>query len=168
MTRSAPEFDQRPTGDNDILQLHQYLIGLRRRQSWLHTAHTEAVEVSNTGYVYRTVADGHELTVALNIGDDPLPVALPRPGRITAGSGAPTAGARCRSGGSAARMGHRRAAVNWPPGDAAPGAVAVGSATGIGLRMAEMHWCATCIADILATDSSGPPARSRRITRGLS
>ncbi|MCV7354981.1 alpha-amylase family glycosyl hydrolase [Mycolicibacterium fluoranthenivorans] len=84
-----PEFDQRPTGDNDILQLHQYLIGLRRRQSWLHTAHTEAVEVSNTGYVYRTVADGHELTVALNIGDDPLPVALPRPGRITAGSGAP-------------------------------------------------------------------------------
>ncbi|MGJ6124180.1 alpha-amylase family glycosyl hydrolase [Mycolicibacterium sp. Y3] len=84
-----PEFDQRPTGDNDILQLHQYLIGLRRRQSWLHTARTEAVEVSNTGYVYRTVADGHELTVALNIGDDPLPVALPRPGRITAGSGAP-------------------------------------------------------------------------------
>ena len=65
------------------------LIGLRRRQSWLHTARTEAVEVSNTGYVYRTVADGHELTVALNIGDDPLPVALPRPGRIAAGSGAP-------------------------------------------------------------------------------
>lgn len=84
-----PEFDQRPTGDNDILQLHQYLIGLRRRQPWLHTAHTEAVEVNNTGYVYRTVADGHELTVALNIGDDPLPVALPGPGRITAGSGAP-------------------------------------------------------------------------------
>jgi glycosidase len=84
-----PEFDQRPTGDNDILQLHQYLIGLRRRQSWLHTARTDAVEVSNTGYVYRTVADGRELTVALNIGDDPLPVALPRPGRITAGSGAP-------------------------------------------------------------------------------
>lgn len=84
-----PEFDQRPTGENDILQLHQYLIGLRRRHSWLHTARTEAVEVSNTGYVYRTVADGRELTVALNIGDDPLPVALPRPGRITAGSGAP-------------------------------------------------------------------------------
>lgn len=84
-----PEFGGRPTGHNDTLQLHQFLIGLRRRHPWLHTARTEAIAVSNTGYVYRTAAGGAELTVALNVGAEPLRATLPRPGRVIAGSGAP-------------------------------------------------------------------------------
>ncbi|CDO05315.1 DUF3459 domain-containing protein [Mycolicibacterium cosmeticum] len=84
-----PEFGPRPTDHSDTLQLHQYLIGLRRRHPWLHTARTEAIAVSNTGYVYRTAADGGELTVALNVGAEPLRATLPRPGQIVAGSGAP-------------------------------------------------------------------------------
>lgn len=84
-----PEFGHRPTGYDDTLQLHQYLIGLRRRHPWLHTARTEEIALSNTGYVYRTRTDDGELTVALNVSDEPMPVVLPRPGQITAGSGAP-------------------------------------------------------------------------------
>ncbi|MHA3021428.1 alpha-amylase family glycosyl hydrolase [Mycobacterium sp. BMJ-28] len=84
-----PEFTSKPTEFSDIQRLHQYLIGLRRRHPWLHTARTEAVQVDNTGYVYRTQGSDGELTVALNVSNEPFPVALPRPGRITAGSGAP-------------------------------------------------------------------------------
>lgn len=84
-----PEFGARPTDHSDTLQLHQYLIGLRRRHPWLHTARTEAIAVSNTGYVYRTAADDGELVVALNVGAEPLRATLPRPGQIIAGSGAP-------------------------------------------------------------------------------
>jgi glycosidase len=84
-----PEFDRPPTEHSDTLQLHQYLVGVRRRHPWLHTARTETVAVNNTGYVYRTAADGGELTVGLNVGAEPLHAALARPGRIIAGSGAP-------------------------------------------------------------------------------
>ena len=84
-----PEFSARPTGYSNVMALHQYLIGLRRRHAWLHTARTEPIQVSNTGYVYRTHADDGELMVALNVSNEPLPVTLPRPGHIAAGSGAP-------------------------------------------------------------------------------
>ncbi|SNT52147.1 alpha-amylase family glycosyl hydrolase [Rhodococcoides kyotonense] len=53
-----------------IFHLHQELIGLRRRHSWLHTARTETVELTNTALAYR-VFDGEErLHVVLNLGDD--------------------------------------------------------------------------------------------------
>ena len=84
-----PEFGAPPGEPHDVLRLHQYLIGLRRRNPWLHTASTEALTLTNTGYVYRTGADGHALVVALNVDDAPLRAALPEPGRVVAGSGAP-------------------------------------------------------------------------------
>jgi glycosidase len=84
-----PEFAQRPSGTHDILQLHQYLIGLRRRHPWLHTARTTALQLTNTGYLYRTHDGDNTLLVALNIDDAPLSVELPGPGRVIAGSGAP-------------------------------------------------------------------------------
>ncbi|OLP01125.1 alpha-amylase [Mycolicibacterium porcinum] len=87
-----PEFTTAPD-DSDALRLHQYLIGLRRRHPWLHTATTTPVLLTNTGYVYRTGAGSDSLIVALNIDEAPLPLSLPElgagPGRVIAGSGAP-------------------------------------------------------------------------------
>ncbi|OLR92429.1 alpha-amylase family glycosyl hydrolase [Actinokineospora bangkokensis] len=53
-----------------VLRLHQDLIGLRRRHPWLHRARTEAVELSNTGVVLVTEAEGQRLAAVLNIGDE--------------------------------------------------------------------------------------------------
>lgn len=87
-----PEFSSLPD-ESDELRLHQYLIGLRRRHQWLHTAKTAPLQVTNTHYVYRTTRGDDSLVVALNIDVAPLPLSLPDlgvpSGRVVAGSGAP-------------------------------------------------------------------------------
>lgn len=83
-----PQFRSQPA-PNDTLALHQYLIGLRRRNPWLHTATTEAQLLTNTGYLYRVSAGSDALLVALNVDGTPLTAALPGPGHVIAGSGAP-------------------------------------------------------------------------------
>ncbi|MGV0812981.1 alpha-amylase family protein [Mycolicibacterium boenickei] len=87
-----PEFAA-PPDDSDILRLHQYLIGLRRRHPWLHTATTSPLSVTNTQYVYRSSTGSESLVVALNVDDAPLPLSLPdlgmASGQVVAGSGAP-------------------------------------------------------------------------------
>lgn len=78
---------------HDIYRLHQYLIGLRRRHPWLHTAKATAARLTSTQYVYETRWESDVLLVALNIDDGPMTVALGEfgfsDGRIVAGSGAP-------------------------------------------------------------------------------
>ena len=56
------------------LRLHQDLVGLRRRHSWLHTARSETQHLTNEALVLRVRGDGGELTVALNLDDAPLRV----------------------------------------------------------------------------------------------
>ena len=77
----------------DIFRLHQYLIGLRRRHPWLHTARTSPMQLTNTQYVYATRNGSDVLVVALNTGDAPLTVSLADAGfgegEVVAGSGAP-------------------------------------------------------------------------------
>jgi glycosidase len=77
----------------DIYRLHQYLIGLRRRHAWLHTARTTKLRLTNRQYVYESRNGDDVLVVALNIDDAPLPVALNElgfaAGQLVAGSGAP-------------------------------------------------------------------------------
>jgi glycosidase len=79
---------------HDVFRLHQYLIGLRRRHPWLHTARTAPLRLSNTQYVYETRNGADVLVVALNIDDAPLSVSLSEvgvaAGQIVAGSGAPS------------------------------------------------------------------------------
>ena len=60
-------------------RLHQYLIGLRRRHPWLHTARTSALRLTNTQYVYET-RNSDALLVALNIDEAPLSLSLPELG----------------------------------------------------------------------------------------
>ncbi len=50
--------------------LHQELIGLRRRHSWLHDARTETVELTNTALAYRAYSGEDQIHVVLNLGDD--------------------------------------------------------------------------------------------------
>jgi hypothetical protein len=73
--------------------LHQYLVGLRRRHPWLHSATTTSVRLTNRHYVYATRSGDDALLVALNIDDEPLHLALPELGtpraQVLAGSSAP-------------------------------------------------------------------------------
>jgi cyclomaltodextrinase len=77
----------------EMWALHQYLIGLRRRHAWLHAASTTALRLDNRHYVYETRHGDDALLVALNIGDEPLRLALPDVGtaraRVIGGSAAP-------------------------------------------------------------------------------
>jgi glycosidase len=77
----------------DVYRLHQYLIGLRRRHPWLHTARTSPLRLTNTQYVYETRNGADVLLVALNVDDAPWTLSLPElgiaAGQIAAGSGAP-------------------------------------------------------------------------------
>jgi cyclomaltodextrinase / maltogenic alpha-amylase / neopullulanase len=92
-----PEFPRRPQDatplGHDEYRLHQHLIGLRRRNPWLHNARTETLALTNEQYVYRVSGTGGALIVALNVGNTPMPVALADFGvdgaRILAGSGMP-------------------------------------------------------------------------------
>lgn len=92
-----PEFSSPLMGvdeyGHDIYRLHQYLIGLRRRHPWLHTARTTKLRLANRQYVYQTRNGADVLVVALNIDDAPMPVSLSElgfgQGQLVAGSGAP-------------------------------------------------------------------------------
>lgn len=74
-------------------RLHQFLVGLRRRYPWLHSATTTALRLTNEHYVYQTHAGDQALLVALNIADGPLRLVLPELGsrraEVVGGSGAP-------------------------------------------------------------------------------
>jgi cyclomaltodextrinase len=76
-----------------MCELHQYLIGLRRRHPWLHRATTTALRLENRHYVYQTRAGDDALIVALNIDATPLRVRLADlavgSAEVIAGSAAP-------------------------------------------------------------------------------
>ncbi|WP_370891905.1 alpha-amylase family glycosyl hydrolase [Janibacter sp. GXQ6167] len=70
------------------LRLHQRLIGLRRRHSWLHAARVTQEHLTNEHLVYRVAGEGGSLVVALNVGESD--VSLPAAGgsRVIEGTGA--------------------------------------------------------------------------------
>ncbi|MCV7343031.1 alpha-amylase family glycosyl hydrolase [Mycolicibacterium rhodesiae] len=92
-----PEFGSPPVpldpAGRETWNLHQYLIGLRRRNPWLHEAKTTALQLDNRGYAYETRNGDDALIVALNIDDSPmeLPVATLIGGqaRLVGGTAAP-------------------------------------------------------------------------------
>jgi glycosidase len=92
-----PEFGSPPAQldafGTEVWKLHQYLVGLRRRHAWLHSASTTALRLANGHYVYETRSGDNALLVALNIDGEPLQLALSELGaaraQIVAGSAAP-------------------------------------------------------------------------------
>jgi hypothetical protein len=77
----------------DVWALHQHLIGLRRRNAWLHAASTTTLRLNNRHYVYETRSGDNALLVALNINDEPLRLVLSEfgteRGQVVGGSAAP-------------------------------------------------------------------------------
>ncbi len=75
-----PEFGSPPIPVDDsgaaMFALHQYLIGLRRRHPWLHTARTAALLLDNRHYIYESRSGDDALIVALNLTDHPMRVGL--------------------------------------------------------------------------------------------
>jgi cyclomaltodextrinase / maltogenic alpha-amylase / neopullulanase len=73
-----PEFPSDPNRmdapTEDVVRLHQYLIGLRRRHPWLYRATTVPLRLDNRQYVYLTRNGDDALIVALNLADSPLSV----------------------------------------------------------------------------------------------
>ena len=92
-----PEFSSPPVQldafGTDVWALYQYLVGLRRRHTWLHSASTAALRLENRHYVYETRNGDNALLVALNIDAEPLRLTLSELGaaraQVVAGSGAP-------------------------------------------------------------------------------
>jgi cyclomaltodextrinase / maltogenic alpha-amylase / neopullulanase len=70
-----PPFPDDPSGlapyGRDAFVLHQRLISLRRRHPWLTEARTEVLGQTNTSLAYRSASADGELTVLLNIADEP-------------------------------------------------------------------------------------------------
>ena len=64
----ATQVDLDPSG-RSTYQLHQELISFRRQHSWLHTARTQVVALTNQQLVYDTTGGAHCLTVALNLAE---------------------------------------------------------------------------------------------------
>jgi glycosidase len=92
-----PEFGSPPVqldeSGTQAWALHQYLVGLRRRNPWLHAASTTAVRLDNRHYVYETRDADDGLLVAFNVDDKPLQLRLSELGtgraEVLAGSAAP-------------------------------------------------------------------------------
>ncbi|MGY8706761.1 alpha-amylase family protein [Bradyrhizobium sp. 18BD] len=55
-----------------VYRLHQELIGLRRRHSWLHRAQSRVVEIRNTDLLLEAFDGEQRLWVALNVADASL------------------------------------------------------------------------------------------------
>ncbi len=85
-----PPFPDKPAGlmpyGWPTYHLHQELIGLRRRHSWLHTARTRAVHLSNESYAYETADGEHRLLVCLNVGDTAADVPAPHGRTVLSGA----------------------------------------------------------------------------------
>lgn len=70
-----PAFPDSPTDLSELgwwlYHVHQRLIGLRRRNSWLANAQTRVIELENTRFVYETFSatERRSLTVTLEIGE---------------------------------------------------------------------------------------------------
>lgn len=89
----GPDPDAVTDGDREVLALHQFLIGLRRRHPWLHTARTAVLTLSNLTYVYESRCGEDALVVAINLQDEPMELPVRtltgRPAEVLGGTAAP-------------------------------------------------------------------------------
>jgi cyclomaltodextrinase / maltogenic alpha-amylase / neopullulanase len=80
--------EQLPSDGRNIYRLHQDLIGLRRRHSWLVRARSRMVHLENRHMVMSVEADGNRLLVALNLDDRDAVLPAPHARRLLAGTAA--------------------------------------------------------------------------------
>jgi cyclomaltodextrinase len=68
-----------------IYRLHQELIGLRRRNPWLHRARTRTVCLRNEHFTYEVREGDHRLLLALNLSHAPVSLPAPRARQVAVG-----------------------------------------------------------------------------------
>lgn len=80
-----PVFPQEPPAPNAVTHDHEALIALRRRNPWLHRAHTDVVHLTNTAIVLRTATADAAVVTALNLAADPVELPAADATRVEAG-----------------------------------------------------------------------------------
>jgi len=82
-----PAFPDVPPPSVGITHDHEALIALRRRNPWLHRAHTDVVHRTNTAIVLRTATSDAAVVTALNLADGPVDLPAAGATRVEAGGG---------------------------------------------------------------------------------
>jgi glycosidase len=80
-----PEFPTELPEPTDLTHAYEALIALRRRNPWLHRAHTDVVHLTNTAVVLRTATADAAVVTALNLSDDPVEVPVADATQVEAG-----------------------------------------------------------------------------------
>ncbi|MEK6343489.1 MAG: alpha-amylase family glycosyl hydrolase, partial [Curtobacterium sp.] len=80
-----PAFPEVPPAPTDLTHAYEALLALRRRNPWLHRAHTDVVHLTNTALVLRTATADAAVVTALNLADDPVEVPAAGATRVEAG-----------------------------------------------------------------------------------
>jgi len=80
-----PEFPAEVPEPTDLTHAYEALIALRRRNPWLHRAHTDVVHLTNTAVVLRTATADAAVVTALNLSDDPVDVPVADATQVEAG-----------------------------------------------------------------------------------
>ncbi|WP_240347392.1 DUF3459 domain-containing protein [Curtobacterium sp. 24E2] len=80
-----PEFPDTPPAAGDLTHAYEALIALRRRNPWLHRAHTDVVHLTNTAVVLRTATSDAAVVTALNLSADPVEVPAADATQVEAG-----------------------------------------------------------------------------------
>ncbi len=83
-----------PPGGWPTYRLHQRLIGFRRRHPWLVRARTSVQQLTNEALAFRAAADGAEILVLLNVGDNDVRFEVDAGGLEVSLTEDPGAGAR--------------------------------------------------------------------------
>lgn len=86
---SLPDDPQQLGDDADweLFEVYRQLIGIRRRNRWLHTAATRVWDKTNTELVYESWSDQGRVVVALNSGDDDVALAVGEVRVVLGGTG---------------------------------------------------------------------------------
>lgn len=71
----------------DTYRLHQDLIGLRRRNAWLHRSRTKILHLTNTRMTFEAFGENQSLIVALNVDDVATAQLAPFAHGVVAGNG---------------------------------------------------------------------------------
>ncbi|SFF62353.1 alpha-amylase family glycosyl hydrolase [Curtobacterium sp. YR515] len=80
-----PEFPAAPPESVELTHAYEALIALRRREPWLHRAHTDVVHLTNTALVLRTATAERAVVTALNLSPDPVDLPTAGATRVEAG-----------------------------------------------------------------------------------
>ncbi|OIH94422.1 alpha-amylase [Curtobacterium sp. MCBA15_001] len=82
-----PEFPGEPPAAVPLTHAYEALIALRRREPWLHRAHTDVTHLTNTAVVLRTATADAAVVTALNLSDDAVELPAADATRVEAGGG---------------------------------------------------------------------------------